>query len=356
MNDRMVTDDEANRIRAAKRAVWAQQGAGDHYHYLVYQSTPVTRLKNLTELGFVLRQVSGPRILDAGAGTGRFTFPLQERGMRPVALDISLDMLRRAARHAAETRCPLAAVCGEIERLPFPSASFDGLVSVTVLRHFPQWLDILKEYLRVVRPGGRIVIDMASGDQQAYLAGQGIPSPYVRDGRDPLGFDAGVTVAQLERLALELGVTLVAATPHDFFNDNHLLNHVLGDRREPFFAQLEPLLQRESVLAFCELLTRRFLPALGPAVTNSLLIVLENTPPAASWRPPHRDAGGVSAGGAPRKTLERVLERGLGRRRASYQREAARLVDDPDVQAFLRLCEEWLLPRWPLDSLAWEAH
>lgn len=139
MDPSHLTEDQRNEIRGQKRAVWAQEGAGNHYFHLVHQNEPVVRLRNLTETGFVLQHALGPKNLDAGAGTGRFTFPLLGADYQVVALDISRDMLGRGKAYAREERKAFPCVQGELERLPFSDGIFDSVVSMTVLRHFPQW-------------------------------------------------------------------------------------------------------------------------------------------------------------------------------------------------------------------------
>lgn len=93
---------------------------------------------------------SGSRILDVAAGTGEVTRLLQRRGHAVVSLDLSMEMLRQAARMGA------AATIGRAEELPFGDNSFDGLTFTYLLRYVEDPLPCMKELVRVVRPGGRI--------------------------------------------------------------------------------------------------------------------------------------------------------------------------------------------------------
>ena len=63
---------------------------------------------------------------------------------------------------------------GDVEKLSFPDASFDTLLSLNVVVHFPHWRKLLPEWKRVVRPGGRIVFDVHSLDNYRCAYGEGV--------------------------------------------------------------------------------------------------------------------------------------------------------------------------------------
>ena len=64
------SEEQKRRVESAKRGVWSQPGAGQEYQFFAYKASPLLRLKNLVEISFVVRHVTGPSVLDAGAGTG----------------------------------------------------------------------------------------------------------------------------------------------------------------------------------------------------------------------------------------------------------------------------------------------
>lgn len=106
-----------------------------------------TRLRGLLDLP------AGGWLLDAGGGTGRVTAQLRGLAGKLVLLDRSLPMLRQAQAKR------LAAIQGEITRLPFPTAQFDRAVVVDALHHFADQAAAIGELLRVLKPGGRLVIE-----------------------------------------------------------------------------------------------------------------------------------------------------------------------------------------------------
>ena len=105
--------------------------------------------------------VDGP-ILDAGCGTGGFLARL--RVARPELAAVGVDFSPEAGRRAAEkSQAPVA--CASLEALPFADASFAAVVSADVLCH--RSLDparALAEMARVLRPGGRLVLNLPAYD------------------------------------------------------------------------------------------------------------------------------------------------------------------------------------------------
>jgi len=99
-----------------------------------------------------LSPLEGRRVLDLGCGKGRFSRRLTEQGASVIGLDVSRAMLGEAQG--------VNRVRGSARRLPFATASFDGVLAVEVFEHLaPESLEIAcGEVRRVLRPGGTFVI------------------------------------------------------------------------------------------------------------------------------------------------------------------------------------------------------
>lgn len=105
----------------------------------------------------VARQVgakSGEAVLDIAAGTGSSSIAFLAPGVRVVAADFSNGMLQQGRIRHPE----LEFVYADATKLPFDDASFDVVTISFGLRNVVDPDLALREMLRVLRPGGRLVI------------------------------------------------------------------------------------------------------------------------------------------------------------------------------------------------------
>lgn len=101
---------------------------------------------------------AGARVLDLACGAGRHLGPLAAAGFRPVGLDLSAPLLRRAARtHQGRL------VRGDMRALPLADASVDAAVQFfTSFGYFERRSEdrrVLDEVRRVLRAGGAFLLD-----------------------------------------------------------------------------------------------------------------------------------------------------------------------------------------------------
>jgi ubiquinone/menaquinone biosynthesis C-methylase UbiE len=105
--------------------------------------------------------VAGERVLDAGCGFGGTVASLNERlgGLHLTGLNIDERQLWRA-RQLVEALGDntVEFVQGDACALPFPDASFDRVLAVECVFHFPSRERFLAEAFRVLRPGGTLAL------------------------------------------------------------------------------------------------------------------------------------------------------------------------------------------------------
>ena len=104
----------------------------------------------------------GERVLDLGSGAGTDSLVAAQM-VGPdgdvTGIDMTPQMLAKACAAAAEMGAAnVAFVEGEAERLPFPDASFDVVISNGVIDLIPDKEAVFSEIFRVLAPGGRIQI------------------------------------------------------------------------------------------------------------------------------------------------------------------------------------------------------
>lgn len=110
----------------------------------------------------------GARVLDLPCGWGRHTLLLPEAGQDAFGADLSVDLLRRAARSAREAELPNRFAAADVRFLPFRDASFDAVLNLfTSLGLFlddREDIRALAEAHRVLRPGGQFLLESMHRD------------------------------------------------------------------------------------------------------------------------------------------------------------------------------------------------
>lgn len=103
----------------------------------------------------------GMRVLDVGCGTGVLLAPLVgllgETG-QVAGIDFSAALIAEARRRATENGSRIDFHIGDARALPFPDGSFDCAMANLLLQHLEAPGPALSELVRVVRPGGMVLI------------------------------------------------------------------------------------------------------------------------------------------------------------------------------------------------------
>lgn len=101
----------------------------------------------------------GGLVLEVGVGTG-ISLPHYSKRTRLVGIDISEAMLEKARRRADQLKLENVEeiAVGDAEALTYPDSAFDVVVAQYVVTAVPNPEKALDEFVRVVRPGGEIVI------------------------------------------------------------------------------------------------------------------------------------------------------------------------------------------------------
>jgi SAM-dependent methyltransferase len=104
-------------------------------------------------------------VLDAGSGNGSLVVTLARRGYRVEGMDLSPASVayNRRVIQALGLAGRAAVRVGDVVRLPYPDQCFDGLTSGEVLEHLPDDQRAVREFYRVLRPGGVCVVTVPLG-------------------------------------------------------------------------------------------------------------------------------------------------------------------------------------------------
>jgi len=104
---------------------------------------------------------AGEAVLDAGCGFGGTVASLNERlgGVTLIGINTDERQVSRARRQVvARPGNSVGFVVGDACTLPFADASFEHVLAVECIMHFPSRLNFMREARRVLRPGGQLTI------------------------------------------------------------------------------------------------------------------------------------------------------------------------------------------------------
>ena len=126
-------------------------------YYDATRALPADALAEVTSM--LTRELAGRApCLEVGIGTGRIGVPLCERGPRLFGLDLSRAMLDElVAKVGSVTALPI--VVGDTTTLPVRTGSVEAVLACHVLHLVPAWREAVDEALRVLAPGGVLLLD-----------------------------------------------------------------------------------------------------------------------------------------------------------------------------------------------------
>jgi ubiquinone/menaquinone biosynthesis C-methylase UbiE len=147
----------------------------DRYDEQAFNSGYGLRAVSEHELSIVDRRlgvVRGGRVLDVGVGTGRFARMLIQRGADVIGIDLAPEMLNVCAQNEPRARLVQARLGSP---LPFANGSFDHAICIRVMKYLDDWVFALGELRRVVRSGGRVILEVANRRSLARWGYSGMP-------------------------------------------------------------------------------------------------------------------------------------------------------------------------------------
>jgi ubiquinone/menaquinone biosynthesis C-methylase UbiE len=119
---------------------------------------------------------AGREVLEGGCGTGLILKEIAPIARRAQGLDLSPGMLEQARARG------LAVVEGSATALPFDDASFDTVYSFKVLPHVQDIAEAMREVARVLRPGGRALLEFYNRHSLRYAVKRLKPAQRVAEG------------------------------------------------------------------------------------------------------------------------------------------------------------------------------
>jgi len=203
---------------------------------------------------------AGERVLDVATGSGNAALSAARRNCEAFGIDYVPALIERARRRAAAENLPAQFDVGDCERIAFPDAHFDVVLSVFGSMFAPDARAAAQELLRVCRRGGRI--GLANWTPQGFwgqafgLVGKYLPAP--ADVRPPAEWGTeqrlqelfGATIAGL-RITPRSALFRYRSSAHwievfsRYFGPIIRVREALAEeQRQQFLAELDALLLR----------------------------------------------------------------------------------------------------------------
>lgn len=174
------------------------------------------------------------RVLDVGCGSGEFLVRLRQAGADPVGADPAPAMVAAASVHAP-------VVQADAENLPFEAGRFDVVTAVNALQFADDTSAALREFARVLTPGGRIGIanwaEAARNDVDVIerAVAEALDEDQLPDG--PLRPAGGIEEAMTDA-GLEVVSSGIVATPWHARDDTTLVRGILLGEDAAVLAEL----------------------------------------------------------------------------------------------------------------------
>lgn len=204
-----------------------QEAAPRIYDRIYYSGNPlVSRVNNSGH--WLLEKSFGPdvhfdRVLEVGAGTGFHLEQVKHTFNEYLMTDISADLLDKArVRHA--NRKNVGYDIQDATALKYPDNSFDRLISVYNLEHLPQPHRVLREWRRILKPGGVLSISIPLDGGIAWRLGRYL-----------------TTRRTFAREGLDLNYIIAREHVNPSYNLISLIRHYFSDVRETYFPLRIPM-------------------------------------------------------------------------------------------------------------------
>lgn len=172
--------------------------------------------------------VDDKRILEVGCGTSSEAIELSRQGAEISVLDFSRPALDVLGRRADEGRVNLLSVQADAEELPFTDCTFDLVYSQGLVEHFLPSDKLMREQVRVVKPGGFVLVDVP----QLFSLQAVTKGILMKIDRWPFGWERNYSEEQLRKLLGSFGLEPVAAYAYGYIPPINLSTEIIDSLRE----------------------------------------------------------------------------------------------------------------------------
>lgn len=150
----------------AKVGRWREIYSGTSFHDHTIQQRLV---RTLATIDAKQPQPAGLHALDVGCGAGQLVVELARRGYRTSGVDLAAGMVAAARERATTAGVEATIEQADVAALPFPDESVDLLTALGVIEYLRDQTPALREFHRVLAPGGYAIVTSPNAVRLAFL-------------------------------------------------------------------------------------------------------------------------------------------------------------------------------------------
>ena len=217
------TTPEMDALKARLKSTWT---AGNYDYFSRYMESSAVQFLDRLDVP------AGSSVLDVACGSGQLGLIVARRGLQVWGCDIAANSIAAARGRAQAEGLDAQFDEGDAEALPYPDARFDLVASIFGAMFAPRPSLVVKELLRVCRPGGRIA--MANWTKEGFIgqmfraitkfiAPQGMPSPVLWGDEATVRerFGSDVSALRLTRVNYRFDYPFPPAGVVEFFREHY---------------------------------------------------------------------------------------------------------------------------------------
>lgn len=134
-------------IKAKMKATWED---GDYANFAKYMQAGAVEIIDNWSIA------PATKLLDVGCGSGQTAIPAAKSGIHVTGVDIASNLIEHARKRAEDAKLTARFDVGDAEDLPYGESSYDAIISMFGAMFAPRPNQVVSEFARVIRPGGRL--------------------------------------------------------------------------------------------------------------------------------------------------------------------------------------------------------
>ena len=142
-------------IPVAESAIGEEELYHDVLRYINHSDSGARVFMRIPEIIYcrkMLKNIGDNNMIDCGGGDGLVASFISNEFLANTDID------RNALNRSINRKIYRNLINGDISLLPFRDNTVKAIISISVIEHIPNWIDVLKEFFRVLKPNGKLIL------------------------------------------------------------------------------------------------------------------------------------------------------------------------------------------------------